>query len=1164
MTCELHPGTEASACEKCGQLACRFCPCTRCSTRFADVPPLRVGSWNIKTLGKQFHHNEQAVTKLLAAVMLRMNADVICLMEVMEGFGSKHAVSIVEEMKKMSDTMWLVAFPGTYTGAGGRNGLETYAVVYNAEIFDLTRFTLVGQEFGYSKRHGRRYRDDTSPVMTRRPAQAVFRVRPICTHFPFYPEFRVLIFHAPSVAPKDYQLACEAIEALGSLPAFSDASSHPYTILCADFNIDEEAANHVRLRDMQQFDDIIPKSKEQSKRDVAAYNLAFDQCSKAEDACDKHLDELATWAEAGDPTAQYLQIWLDTEKARAELAAAKNSESKTLARERRLAKSEQELAHLLQRLETLAQSKPIRFDNVKAFVDKLNELNEARGEAENALDLAAEIAIADLPTDEEQVLEATEKAFAPITETDMLADLRYEDNFRTTLRMSIHSACTRDSRAPHYNPELSFENFVYSNYDQVLVRTGENYAWSKPRVHVINLLSAVLPTPVRNRLRIGTTRNRDPSGDSNLVQYDYEPIENSILGPFLSEPNVLAHALVTAFKRFVDMNNSDPNIDAVRREALASASTQSPIADFFAKKQLWGEKYRKAVRYIPPDEMMRLFEINVYLSLANVLSDHIPVIVQIKIVRAKVRPNIEPAAPRFPSIAGLPVVWPIQDCPNATTIAPCKNLANCCGCCDERTSLKTLDGCLTGYQLVRAAAQICREFISRYPNQSGYGLLCNMHHQIVGGGHWTAMAGHLLFVKKRSAAFAVDNKTEYFFKNRVITVGLDGIPIQSELCSTRNELAARKHPRILFADGHSVLNASQSQAHTAGNSNDDDDIDVQEEDENANAGKRDWSYPKIAENFSVYDPTWFAQTALDFLMTGNCPVQDARLKRALAALLVTIFGVEANKDNSTYLTGILIFLGIRTRRYTISEAFARVDLTNECNLAGSLGLFPLASSDRANLYGKRRCLSGRATDSEAEWSEAAIMNAMLNSQPRSRDSIILKKEMVLLVDVVRERYKDAGLYPTTKLLEKVREYWMDLLYQFYGQPPLLAPAATPFHPLVQQLPNILYIKSEMLREFLAQNVINIVKHVISNVPPLPSESLLSVVYAGIDAAIARGFITPDGISEFVRRLFYLGTAYYEHPAVRDWMFELRLSEARRLQIVDLHANEIREWSGLLL
>lgn len=1159
MTCELHPGTEPSACEQCGQLTCQFCPCTGCRTRFADVPPLRVGSWNIKTLGKQFHHNEQAVAKLLAAVMLRMNADVICLMEVMEGFGSKHAVSIVEEMKKMSDTMWLVAFPGTYTGAGGRNGLESYAVVYNSEIFDLTRFTLVGQEFGYSKKHGRRYRDDTSPVMTRRPAQAVFRVRPICTHFPFYPEFRVLIFHAPSVAPKDYQLACDAIEALGSLPAFADASSHPYTILCADFNIDEEAANHVRPRDVQQFDDIIPKSKEQSKRDVAAYNLAFDQCSEAEDACDTHLDELAKWVEAGDPTAQYLQIWLESEKARAELAAAQKSESRTLARERRLSKAEQELGDLLQRLQASSQMNTISSDKFNAFKHKLSELNKAKDEAENALDLAAETAIADLPSDEEQVLEATEKAFAPITETDMLADLRYEDNFRTTLRMSIHSACIRDHRAPHYNRKLSFENFVYSNYDQVLVRTGENYAWNKPRVHVINLLSAILPTPVRDRLHIDTT---NPSADTSLVQYDYEPIENSILGPFLSEPNVLAHALVTAFKRFVDMNNSDPNIDAVRREALASASTQSPIADFFAKKQLWDKMYRKAVRYILPDEMMRLFEINVYLSLANVLSDHIPVIVQIKIVRGKVRPNIEPAAPRFPSISGLPAVWPIQGCPTATTTAPCKNLANCCGCCDERTSLKTLDGCLTGYQLVRAAAQVCMEFISRYPHQWGYGLLCNTHQQIVGGGHWTAMAGHLLFVKKRSAAFAVDNKTEYFFKNRVITVGLDRVPIQSELCSTRNELAARKHPRILFADGHSVLSASQSQPQTVGNNDNDDDIDVQEEDENANADKRDWSYPKIAENFSVYDPAWFAQTSLDFLRTGNCPVQDAGLKRALAALLVTIFGVEANKDNSTYLTGILIFLGISTRRYTISEAFARADLTNECNLAGSLGLFPLASSDRANLYGKRRCLTGRATDSEADWSEAAMMNAMLNRQPRSRDSIILKKEMVLLVDVVREHYKDAGLYPTAKLLEKVRQYWMDLLYHFYGQPPLLAPTATPFHPLVQQLPNTLYIKLEMLREFLAQNVVTFVNHVINNVPHLPSESLLPIVYAGIDAAIARGFITPDGISQFVRRLFYLGTAYYEHPAVRDWMFELRLSEARRLEIVDLHANEIRSWSGL--
>lgn len=66
-----------------------------------------------------------------------------------------------------------------------------------------------------------------------------------------------------------------------------------------------------------------------------------------------------------------------------------------------------------------------------------------------------------------------------------------------------------------------------------------------------------------------------------------------------------------------------------------------------------------------------------------------------------------------------------------------------------------------------------------------------------------------------------------------------------------------------------------------------------------------------------------------------------------------------------------------------------------------------------------------------------------------------------------------------------------------------------------------------------------------------------VVLAGIEAAIVRGFHTPDGIREFVRRIFVLGTGYYEHVAVRDWIGELGLSEAERLAVVDAHADEIR-------
>lgn len=145
-----------------------------------------------------------------------------------------------------------------------------------------------------------------------------------------------------------------------------------------------------------------------------------------------------------------------------------------------------------------------------------------------------------------------------------------------------------------------------------------------------------------------------------------------------------------------------------------------------------------------------------------------------------------------------------------------------------------------------------------------------------------------------------------------------------------------------------------------------------------------------------------------------------------------MFGVEANKDNSTYLTGILLLRGIAAKRYTIGEVFYQADPSNECNLAGSLGLFPLASSDRSNFYGKRRCISGRATDEESPWGEPDIMKAVLDIEPRCRDNIILKKEMVLLVDDVRTRFVSHCLYSAAALLKSVETEWWKLLCEYYG------------------------------------------------------------------------------------------------------------------------------------
>ncbi|MYM97778.1 hypothetical protein [Duganella vulcania] len=1063
---------------------CPVCACENCRNNVDKANPLRVASWNIKTLGKQFLHQEPAVTTLLAAIMLRMNADVICLMEVMEGFGPKHAVSIVEKMKELSDTPWRLRFPGTYTGAGGRNGLETYAVVYNEQLFELASFELVGDEFGYSRdASGKRQVDPTSTVKTRRPAQAIFRPQRTCSHFALYPEFRVIIFHAPSVADKDYVVACHAIKALGNLPVFAKPDKFPYTILCADFNLDEEAANHVRRREVQVHGGMDIKSREDAARDIDRYNRAYQTYLDTLNTLEEHRQALANALQGQDPTAEIVQQLLDLRMWNAEYEAAQKSKGKR--RQARMVKADEQ-RHETRKLLAQSDLDPRRGDAI-AFCKRREQLEQEVVDAAEWLAQAEALAGPDLPTDEEEVLAAAEAAFEPLTSADMLSNLGYSDDFRTTLRMSVHMACTRQRGATYYDKELTLENFVYSNFDQVLVRTPEGYAWGDIKPQVINLLGAVMPEDVRDRLEIdekppeplpsgmprqlwarllelasseasqhenlrsnfgenyasinpddieiGTPNSSvDESGDDeDLVERDYGPIDDEFLRDFLEEPRVLAAALVTSFKRFVDMNNSHPHIELIRREAEASALEEDPIADFFNKDHIWANRAtRNAVEHIPEDQKQRLFEINVYLALANVLSDHLPVIVEIDMVKPEWRPVVQPVRPRFPALLDLSAFLPIEYCTSARRQTPCPNFANCCGTCDEQTSLTTSDGCLTGYQLVQAAARVCRQFLDANNSQFAAWMLNNSPLWICGGNAWTIMAGHLLHVKSRSSAFAIAQDTEYFWKNPCILIGRDRIQIDRELCSVRNTLAARKHPRILFAKAKAKRNSTAAQPVV--DTVDDDDSDILDVAEDEGNDKNDWSYPRIAREFARRDPVEFAKLALGFLQTGLCKTGDAAYRQALAALLVTMFGVEANKDNSTYLTGILVLLGIQEKRYTIAEVFSQVDPANECNLAGSLGLFPLASSDRSNLEGKRRCLQGKAVSTDAPWNEARIMEAMLNIQPRCRDDIMLKKEMVLLVDTVRARYTLHRLCTAKTLLQIVEQYWIGLLVKYYGDP----------------------------------------------------------------------------------------------------------------------------------
>jgi predicted component of type VI protein secretion system len=104
---------------------------------------------------------------------------------------------------------------------------------------------------------------------------------------------------------------------------------------------------------------------------------------------------------------------------------------------------------------------------------------------------------------------------------------------------------------------------------------------------------------------------------------------------------------------------------------------------------------------------------------------------------------------------------------------------------------------------------------------------------------------------------------------------------------------------------------------------------------------------------------------------------------------------------------------------------------------------------------------------------------------------------------------------------------------------------------------MIVIRSQQLEAFATKRANAFVDELIGEAPTtLAGDSARSVVVAGMAAAIARGFRTPAGIRGFVRRLFVLGTAYYEHAAVRDWIDEFGLSEEERLAFVDAHADEI--------
>lgn len=107
------------------------------------------------------------------------------------------------------------------------------------------------------------------------------------------------------------------------------------------------------------------------------------------------------------------------------------------------------------------------------------------------------------------------------------------------------------------------------------------------------------------------------------------------------------------------------------------------------------------------------------------------------------------------------------------------------------------------------------------------------------------------------------------------------------------------------------------------------------------------------------------------------------------------------------------------------------------------------------------------------------------------------------------------------------------------------------------------IRPEQLEMLVSARVEAFVDELIRAVADRAPEASATrqIVTAGIQAAIDRGFRTPEGIRGFVSRLFVLGTTYYEHVAVRDWIGELSLSEEERLAVVDARSGEISATIG---
>ena len=102
------------------------------------------------------------------------------------------------------------------------------------------------------------------------------------------------------------------------------------------------------------------------------------------------------------------------------------------------------------------------------------------------------------------------------------------------------------------------------------------------------------------------------------------------------------------------------------------------------------------------------------------------------------------------------------------------------------------------------------------------------------------------------------------------------------------------------------------------------------------------------------------------------------------------------------------------------------------------------------------------------------------------------------------------------------------------------------------------IRQELLEAFATKRVDAFVDELVAEAQSMSTGDMLrAMVLSGMEAAVAYGFHTPEGIRGFVLRIFALGTAYYEHVTIRDWIGETGLTEEARLEVVDAYADAIR-------